>query len=97
MTQAKGWPYNATFTYALTVDRVGRAIHKAKTVGGPWGPPCGYPRARGRTEALPGHFNAQDYDDAEWVTVQYDDNSMDEFACDCGSMAIHLLEILGND
>lgn len=69
----------------VSVDELGRAIHIAKHVGGPWGPPCGYPLGGTREE---------DFKDAEWVEVGYDDNSQDEFACDCRSMAHHLIEIM---
>ena len=66
----------------MIVDTLGRAIHKAKRVGGPWGPACGRPIT----------VMVMGVEEPEWETVEYDDNSTEEFACECKAMAQHLLE-----
>ena len=62
------------------LEQVGRAIHNAKNKGGPWGPACGYP------------LGAED--NLEFIKVDYDDNHVDSYACDCRAMAAHLLSEL---
>lgn len=106
----------------VSLDELGRAIHAARRVGGPWGPPCGYPtyEPKGLTCTDCGHLweehnstlvpygcSVVDWSSIDcvngfqglrpekrWVTVDYDDNSQDGFACECESMAHHLIEIM---
>lgn len=66
----------------VDVDDLGKAIHLAKRVGGPWGPPCGYPKD-------PLQLTSKD-----WTLIDYDDNSKGEYDCLCKSMSQHLLELI---
>lgn len=68
-------------------DRLGRAIHAAKRVGGPWGPPCGRPKAGREASHYP----------EDWVVIEYDDQSEGDFACECSSMAGHLMELMTDE
>lgn len=63
------------------VNRLGRAIHAAKRVGGPWGPACGYP------------LDLND-PNTPWVLIEYDTDPMGTYDCLCKSMAHHLIEIM---
>lgn len=68
----------------ISPDSLGQAIHAAKRVGGPWGPPCGRPK--------PGSTNP--YQLQDWITIEYNDNSEGDYACECQSMAVHLIQLL---
>jgi len=64
------------------VDTLGRAIHEAHKVGGPWGPPCV------REVISVGLFGF-------WTLVQCDyDYNSGMYECLCKSMASHLIEIM---
>lgn len=72
---------------AEQVDKIGRAIHAAKRVGGPWGPACMKVKDRVIKEFRIPLGN----DDFE--PVEYDYNS-GEYECECASMASHLVELM---
>jgi hypothetical protein len=61
-----------------SVESLGRAIHAAKRVGGPWGPACGY----------------VEYPTQAFIRVKYNTDPTGEFACECESMAKHLVELM---
>lgn len=66
------------------VDELGRAIHAAKRVGGPWGPAC---------KSWQPVFPDKPYVKA-MLQIEYDDNSSGEYDCECKSMALHLIELM---
>jgi len=71
------------------VNRLGRAIHAAKKVGGPWGPACGYVEPRYAPDGLSG--------ENVFVEVEYNEVALtDEYACLCQSMAKHLIELMND-
>ena len=71
-------------TVRINSDVIGRAIHEAKKVGGPWGPPCGYPK--------PGKEDS--YRLADWVQIEYDTDPMGTYDCLCRSMAVQVSELI---
>lgn len=64
-------------------DALGRAIHAAKLVGGPWGAPCSRPI---RWDQEP-----ESDKDMEPVPYGYDSG---EFECECEQMALHLVQLM---
>lgn len=66
----------------VDVNTLGRAIHAAKRVGGPWGPACMviYPAWGGFPEV--------------GVRIEYDTDPNGEYDCLCKSMAAHLIELM---
>lgn len=68
------------------VDIIGRAIHAAKTIGGPWGPPCAVATGWNADTRMPVLFRPVEYG--------YDSG---EFECECRSMAAHLLELMESE
>lgn len=66
-------------------DTLGRAIHAAKRVGGPWGSPC----VRWTGSTYPTN------DPQYWEEVEYDYNS-GEFECECSAMAAHLINLMND-
>ncbi len=73
----------------IHIDDLGRAIHAAKRVGGPWGPACSH--------------CVQDEDDpkflgiiGEFLPVEYDEDDCGLFDCECKAMAGHLIELIGD-
>lgn len=67
----------------VMADSLGRAIHKAKTIGGPWGAPCARPIQWDREPTSD--------EDMEPVPYSYDSG---EHECECEAMALHLVELM---
>jgi len=68
---------------------VGKALHRAKTIGGPWGAPCS--RVKSSVVGMP-----TSKDDFEPVEYGFDDGS-GEFQCECPQMAKHLVELITDE
>jgi hypothetical protein len=69
----------------VDVDVLGRAIHAAKRVGGPWGPAC---------SAWQVHPDFPGSKVMVLSPIEYDTDPNGEYDCECKSMAAHLIELM---
>lgn len=67
----------------IMADALGRAIHAAKRIGGPWPAACVRPIQWDR--------RPEKDEDFEQVPYNYDSG---EFECECEAMALHLVELM---
>ena len=67
-------------------DALGRAIHAAKRVGGPWPAPCA--RVRPGVSKARALLTGEDF---EQVPYGYDSGEQE---CECEAMALHLVELM---
>ena len=67
----------------VMADSLGRAIHQAKRIGGPWPAPCARPKQWNR--------EPKSDEDMEEVPYGYDSGEQE---CICESMALHLVELM---
>lgn len=67
----------------LMADALGRAIHQAKIIGGPWPGAC----------VRPIRWDVEPTKDEDFEKVPYGYDS-GEFECECESMALHLVELM---
>lgn len=79
----------------VMADALGRAIHAAKRIGGPWGPACSRIKPSVEAELLAepdiDKRRLVTNDDFEQVPYGYEGI---EFDCLCESMALHLVELM---
>jgi len=96
----------------VMADSLGRAIHAAKKVGGPWGPPCSRPKPGLQWSSDPAdhHSYCQFYRERAGCTcvegrkpgkddfepVPYGYDG-GEFECECEAMALHLVQLMTAD